>query len=91
MRKRKRKKDKRKLRTKKSLEFPRMRKEFNGSDTCKMLLTKIPEDLRDRFKSWCSLRGYTMTGKIRQFMVDCVSGKHEVSIRSEDEVDDDDE
>ena len=45
--------------------------------TTTMLLQNIDKELHDRFKAWCSTRGYSMTGKIRQVMYELVTGKME--------------
>lgn len=42
-----------------------------------ILLQGIPRDLHDRFKAWCGMRGYTMTGKLKQVMFELVTGKIE--------------
>ena len=34
----------------------------------------IPEELHLEFKQWCSLRGYTISGKLRQLMVCYIKG-----------------
>jgi hypothetical protein len=41
----------------------------------KMIINNLPRDLHDQFKAWCARRGYSMTGKIRQMMQDCVNEK----------------
>jgi hypothetical protein len=63
-------------RSKKSLEIKKLRKQ-NHDHLVEVLLTNVPEELKDRFRVWCMERGYTMTGKIRLFMRDCVMGRYE--------------
>ena len=60
----------------KSMEIERVRKMHCMRDRTKnVILYRIPVDLHAMFKAWCSHRGYTITGRIRQFMYDCATGK----------------
>lgn len=71
-------KTKKKHRKKKgSLEMKKIRKDHPREKLVEVLLTNVPEELKDRFHHWCKNREYTMTGRIRRFMKDAVMGKHE--------------
>lgn len=65
------------LRRKDTIEYKRMKKDNPDVEMTEVILTNIPIDLKCRFKAHCSNRGATMTGKIRQFMTDCIMGKQE--------------
>lgn len=52
----------------KLIEGYRYPKKKRKKRTTAWILRNIPVDLRDQFKAWCSERGYTMTGRVRDLM-----------------------
>lgn len=44
--------------------------------TVPFIIRNIPRELHEDFKKWCDKRGYSMAGRIRRFMNDCVTNKH---------------
>ena len=48
---------------------------FDPKLTCELLIRDIPRELRNRFKAYCVLRGTNMNASLKQYMLNCVSGK----------------
>lgn len=58
-----------------SLEYRKLIKKQPSIICQDILLRNIPIDDWAHFKAWCNKRGYSATGKIRQMLRDCISGK----------------
>lgn len=65
------------MRKKGTMEFRTMKKKFKSVRPCQVIIHNIPRDLRDRFKAWCAVRGYSVTGKLRHYMMACITEDEE--------------
>lgn len=60
-----------------SLEMRKLLRKRPDVITKKVILDNIPVDDYAHFQAWCRKRGYTVTGKFRQLMIDCLEGRIE--------------
>jgi hypothetical protein len=57
-----------------TFERKTIQKLFPDAKMVSLNIASVPEPLKLRFFGWCTNRSYTMQGRIRKFMYECVTG-----------------
>lgn len=53
---------------------PRLMRRMFPKAEMTQLIVKMPKEMKDRYKAWCSYRGYSAAGRVRKFIYECVTG-----------------
>lgn len=62
------------LKKRHSLEWKRLCRQYPDDDMVSICIQNVPKELKERFRVYCQLHGYTTAGKLRMIMLDCING-----------------
>lgn len=57
-----------------TLESAHIKKLFPDSVPSHIIVRGLPEEMKEKFEAFCRNRGFTTAGRLRKFILDCITG-----------------